>query len=118
MCVKHNNETGLISNHIRGFVKRKDGSFWFVSKFGISKYFNGEMKNFTANDGLKNSNIKVVTEDDEGNLFLGSDGGGLIKFTSEDFISYTENDVIGSNVVMSVLEDFNTNIWVATYGQG
>ena len=117
-CIKYNDDTGLISDHIRGFVKRKDGSFWFVSKFGISKLYKDEVKNFTEKDGVKNSNIKVVIEDDEGNLFLGSDGGGLIKFTNEDFISYTENDVIGSNVVMSVLEDFNTNIWVSTYGQG
>ena len=115
---KHNTSSGLISNHIRGFVKRKDGSFWFVSKFGISKYHKGKVENFTAKDGLKNSNIKVVLEDDEGNLFFGSDGGGLIKFTSEDFISYTEEGVIGSNVVMSVLEDFDTNIWVSTYGKG
>jgi ligand-binding sensor domain-containing protein len=117
-CIKYKSEAGLISNHIRGFVKRKDGSFWFVSKFGISKYSKDGMKNFTEVDGLRNSNIKVVIEDDEGNLFLGSDGGGLVKFTNEDFISYTENDVIGSNVVMSVLEDFNRNIWVSTYGQG
>ena len=118
LCVEHNIKTGLISNHIRGFVKRKDGSFWFVSKNGVSKYSKGEVKNFTKRDGLKNSNIKVVDEDKEGNLFLGSDGGGLIKFTNEDFISYTEKDVIGSNVVMSVLEDFNSNLWVSTYGQG
>ena len=115
---RHSIETGLISNHIRAFTKRVDGSIWFVSKNGVSKYFNGNIKNFTSKDGLNDNNIKAILEDVEGNLFLGSDGGGLIKFTNENFISYTEDDVIGSNVVMSVLEDFNTNIWVATYGQG
>lgn len=118
VLVQYDGKDGLISSHIRNFVKRKDGSFWFVSKFGISKYKNGEFKNFSKKDGLRNDNIKVVAEDKEGNLFLGSDGGGLIKFTNEDFISYTENDVIGSNVVMSVLEDQNRNLWVSTYGQG
>ena len=59
LCVEHNVKTGLISNHIRGFVKRKDGSFWFVSKKGVSKYSKGEVKNFTKRDGLNNSNIKV-----------------------------------------------------------
>ncbi len=113
-----NVDSGLISNHIRGFVKRSDGSIWFVSKNGISKYFNGKFKNFTTADGLKDHNVKCTTEDCEGNLFLGTDGGGLIKFTSEDFVSYTENDVVGSNVVMSVLQDQNTNIWVSTYGEG
>ena len=117
-CVKLSVSNGLISNHVRAFTKRKDGSIWFVSKNGVSKYKDGGIKNFTTKDGLKDHNIKAVMEDDEGNLFLGSDGGGIIKFTNEDFMSYTEDDVIGSNVVMSILEDFNNNIWVSTYGQG
>ena len=117
-CIKYTVEEGLKNNHIRAFTKRKDGSFWFVSKTGISKLFNGEIKNFTKKDGLNENNIKAIIEDEEGDLFLGSDAGGLIKFRNEDFISYTEDGVIGSNVVMSVLEDFNTNIWVSTYGSG
>jgi len=117
-CVQLTIKDGLISNHIRAFAKRKDGSFWFVSKNGISKYINGTFKNFTTKDGLKDNNIKCVTEDMEGNLFLGADGGGLIKFTNEDFISYTKEDGIGSNVVMSILQDHHTNIWLATYGDG
>lgn len=117
-CVQLTIKDGLISNHIRAFAKRKDGSFWFVSKNGISKYTNGEFKNFTTKDGLKDNNIKCVTEDMEGNLFLGADGGGLIKFTNEDFISYTKEDGIGTNVVMSILQDHHTNIWLATYGDG
>ena len=117
-CVKYTETEGLISNHIRGFVKRKDGAFWFISKKGVSKLKDNEIKNFKEEDGLKNNNIKTIMEDVEGNLFLGSDGGGLIKFTNENFMSYTEEGVIKSNVVMSVLEDFNRNIWVSTYEQG
>ncbi|MGB0882570.1 MAG: ligand-binding sensor domain-containing protein [Vicingaceae bacterium] len=116
--VKFEEEDGLISNHIRAFVKRKDGTFWFVSKNGISKWAKEEFKNFTEKDGLNNNNIKTIMEDDEGNLFLGSDGGGLIKFNNENFMSYTDEGVIKSNVVMSVLQDHNNNIWVSTYEQG
>lgn len=111
-------DQGLISDHIRAFTKRKDGSFWFVSKNGISKYSEGTFKNFTTKDGLKDNNIKCVIEEVEGNLFFGADGGGLIKFTNEDFVCYTQKDAIGSNVVMSINEDQNKNIWLSTYGDG
>ncbi|MCB0401285.1 MAG: histidine kinase [Flavobacteriales bacterium] len=117
-CIKLQVQDGLISNHIRAFVKRNDGSYWFAAKNGISKYMNGQFKNFTAKDGLKDPNIKCVIEDEEGNLFFGSDGGGLTKFTNEDFVCYTQDDVIGSNVVMSIMEDQNSNIWLSTYGDG
>jgi ligand-binding sensor domain-containing protein len=109
---------GLISSHIRGFAKRKDGSYWFVSKLGVTKFQNGLITNFTTKDGLKDHNIKCAIEDVDGNLFLGTDGGGLIKFTNDDFVSYTQEDAIGSNVVMSILEDGNRNIWLSTYGEG
>ncbi|MGB0886520.1 MAG: ligand-binding sensor domain-containing protein [Vicingaceae bacterium] len=117
-CVKLTKNSGLISNHIRGFTKRKDGSFWFVSKNGISKFNEGKVTNFTEKDGLTENNIKVVLEDFEGNLFFGSDGGGLIKFINEDFLSYTIEDGVGSNVVMSVIEDKDKNIWVSSYDEG
>ncbi len=113
---KQNN--GLISNHIRDFVKRSDGSFWFVAKTGISKYFNKKFKNFKTKDGLPNENIKCVSEDIEGNLFFGSDGGGLIKFSNEKFISYTVNDGLPNNIIMSILEDANHHLWFSTYGNG
>ena len=117
-CVKYTIKNGLISDHIRAFTKRSDGSIWFVSKNGVSKLLEGVIKNFEKKDGLHDNNIKAIIEDEEGNLFLGSDGGGIVKFTNENFISYTEDDGIGSNVVMSVLEDSNSNIWVSTYGNG
>lgn len=111
-------DNGLISNHIRAFTKRVDGSIWFVSKNGVSKYYNESIKNFANKDGLNDNNIKAILEDIEGNLFLGSDGGGLIKFTNENFISYTKSDGISSSVVMSILEDEEQNIWISTYGNG
>jgi ligand-binding sensor domain-containing protein len=117
-CIKLNTDSGLLTDYVRGFTKRKDGSFWFVSKNGISKYESGVFKNFTSKDGLSQNNIKVVFEDEEGNLFFGSDGGGLIKFTNENFISYTQEDGLSSSVVMSILEDAKQNIWVSTYGKG
>ena len=117
-CIKYKIEQGMISNHIRAFVKRKNGAFWFVSKNGISKMFNNEIQNFRIKDGLKSENIKCINEDAYGNLFLGSDGSGLIKFTNDNFISYTESDGINSDVIMSIIEDTANNIWLSTYGQG
>ena len=109
---------GLISNHIRSFKAKKDGSVWFVSKSGISKWYKNQLTNFSEKDGLKSYNIKCIIEDDEGNMFMGSDGGGLIKFTNDKFISYTQNDGLISNTIMSINEDQQGAIWFSSYGNG
>ncbi len=116
--IKYSIETGLISNNIRAFTKRADGTMWFVAKNGISKYDKGSVKNFTNKDGLSERNFKNIIEDKEGNLLLGSDGGGLVKFRNENFMSYTQQDGLSNSGAMSVLEDSNQNIWVSTYGGG
>lgn len=109
---------GVLSNHIRAFKAKKDGSFWFVSKSGITKIHNNTITNFSEKDGLSVPNIKSIIEDSEGNIFMGSDGGGLIKFTNDKFISYTQNDGLNSNIIMSILEDQNEAIWFSSYGNG
>ncbi len=117
-CVNYSTENGLISNHIRAFTKRLDGSIWFVSKNGISKFYKNRFKSFTNKDGLTDNNINCAIESHYGNLFLGADGGGLIKFTNENFVSYTQADSISSNVIMSIIEDKEGKIWLSTYGDG
>ncbi len=114
----YNLNNGFVSNHIRGFIKRRDESLWFVAKNGVSKYSREGIKNFTSKDGLTDNNIKTIIEDDEGNLFLGSDGRGLIKFTNESFISYTEDDGLSNSVVLSIVEDDMKNIWITTHRKG
>lgn len=109
---------GLINNHIRSFISKKDGSFWFVSKSGITKMFNNRFQNFSTKDGLVANNIKCIIEDVEGNIFMGSDGGGLIKFTNEKFVSYTKADSLISNTIMSITEDKTGALWFSSYGNG
>jgi len=116
--VKYSTENGLISNHIRAFTKRLDGSIWFVSKIGISKFYKNSFKEFTTKDGLSDNNINCIIESHYGNLFLGADGGGLIKFTNENFVSYTQADGLSSNIIMSINEDKEGKIWLSTYGDG
>lgn len=109
---------GLINNHIRSFIRKSDRSVWLVSKSGISKLNRKGIKNFTQKDGLSNHNIKTIIEDEEGNLFFGTDGGGLIKFTDEKFVSYTEKEGLCSDIIMSITQESDSSMWFTTYGKG
>ena len=53
-------------------------------------------------------------QDRSGNLWLTSAGDGLYFFNGQSFIHYTKEDGLDNNIVYSVLEDQQGNIWVGT----
>lgn len=91
---------------------------WISSNFGAFLLEGDEVKHFTVSNGLINNRIKNITEDREGNIWLGSDGGGIMRFTSDELVSYSKLDGFSSDYVLSIVEDYNKNIYFSTYGGG
>ena len=75
------------------------------------KYF---FKNLSVADGLSQSEIYAICEDQRGNLWFGSMGGGIIKYDGYSFTSYREEDGLNSNYVNTIFEDNKRTIWIGT----
>ena len=54
----------------------------------------------------------------EGDILMGTWGGGLIIYDGAAFTHYTEKEGLSSNLVFSVMEDRRGRIWVATFEGG
>lgn len=117
---KYTIENGLVSSHIRSFYLAKNNKLWCASKRGLSliNLNKGEIKNYREKDGLPNGNIRCVIQDNYQNLFFGTDGSGLVKFTGERFVSYTTQDGLSSDIVMNISQDKDSSLWFSTYGSG
>jgi signal transduction histidine kinase/ligand-binding sensor domain-containing protein/DNA-binding NarL/FixJ family response regulator len=61
--------------------------------------------------------VRAITEDKENNLWLGTDGGGLLLFdrTKNTYKRYTQNDGLPGNSILNLLVDNNGVIWASTY---
>lgn len=101
---------------------------WFGTTDGLNKY---DGHNFTIyqnipgdSTSLPDNSIWGLLEDSSGNIWVGTDGGGLSLFNREreTFISYkhdaNRNNSLIHNSVNSIIEDQSGAIWIGTYGGG
>lgn len=73
---------------------------------------------FGKHQGLKYSSINCQLQDQSGNIWFCTYGGGVSKYDGKSFTHYTENEGLSNNRVWSVLQDKEGNLWFGTDGGG
>jgi PAS domain S-box-containing protein len=69
-------------------------------------------------EGLQNIGIRCVFEDREGNIWVGTDGGGLARIKPRLFRVYGEEAGLRQQIVNGVTEESPGQMLVASYGGG
>lgn len=72
---------------------------------------------YSLAEGLPSSQILSLMEDRLGYLWIGTYGGGLVRFDGRDFITYTKKDGLVDNDVKTIVQDKFGNI-IAGTGRG
>jgi two-component system sensor histidine kinase ChiS len=71
---------------------------------------------FSKLQGLKNDVIRCMIQDKSGNIWIGTDGGGVTKYDGKYFTHFTVKEGLCNDAVLSILEDNNGNLWFGTNG--
>ena len=58
--------------------------------------------------------VYAIHEDEEGNLWLGTDGNGALRFDGTQFTYFTTSEGMLSNIVYSIIEDETGVVWFGT----
>jgi ligand-binding sensor domain-containing protein/signal transduction histidine kinase len=58
--------------------------------------------------------VRRILEDGAGNLWIGTDGGGIHRRSAEGWAAFTGRDGLPSDIVLSLAQDRERNIWVGT----
>ena len=69
-------------------------------------------RNYTAIDGLPQSQVMAMVEDKSGYLWIGTQGGGLARFDGRTFKVYTTLDGLLTNQVVGLMFDNHDNLWI------
>lgn len=117
-------------NWIRSIYENSSNLLWIVAGPRLSKY-NRNTDNFTHYnyynlhpDSLSSFTLNSVVSDLSGNIWLGTDLDGLIKFdtAAEIFSTYRrqpENPAsLSENMILSLFRDYSGTVWCGTNGGG
>ena len=120
----YTSKQGLSGNMIGALYSSKDGSLWVSTNGGLDRLKNGKTTTYTTEQGLparRESSglapavlVKAIAEDREGNLWFGTDGGGLCRFKDGKFITYTVKDGLPSNMVLWLTARRDGGLWIGT----
>ena len=104
-----------------------DGSMWFATNHeGVFRYDGRSFTQYTEEQGLSSDHVTAIAQDDEGNLWFGTDRG-LCRFDGATFthvpIPWDGNEDLwgpglNANLVLSLLCDHRGDVWLGTWGNG
>jgi two-component system sensor histidine kinase ChiS len=121
---------GLKHKEIWEIVEEKDGNFLIGTEGGLYRFnlrdetFHHLEHNFDYPNSLSHNRLTSICEDSEGNLWLGSDGGGLYKYIPgrKKFFHYINDpgnpQSLSHDRILSIIEDSTGVMWFGTDGGG
>jgi hypothetical protein len=83
---------GLPSNRINDMIKDSRNFYWLATDAGLVKWYGNTFETYGIERGLPSLNILAITEDGEGNLWLGVAGNGVLKFDGRKFSTIVPQD--------------------------
>ncbi len=118
----------LIDDRVRTLYQDDGGVIWVGTESGLSRW-NARLAKFphvsrSQNLQMSSDVIASFAEDKQGNLYVGTWGGGINVFSADDqditLINASEgvDGALQDERVLSLLVDSNNNLWVGTFNGG
>ncbi len=121
-------ENGLSQAGINSIAQDRFGYIWIGTQEGLNRYDGNDIIVYEFDDkdpnSLSNNWIWDIFIDSKGNLWIGTDGGGLDRYDpkSENFIHYRHDpnnpDSLSNDRVRVICQDHRGYLWIGTDGGG
>ena len=103
-----------IGREIFALFESRDGTIWAGGQNGLAGFAGAGWKIFSAQDGLPPHSIRALAEDAAGNLWIGTEGGGLFQLRDGKI----SNAPAPVKDVSCLWVDRDGVLWVGTSGHG
>ena len=105
-------------NKIRVVYPANNGALWVGTVAGLFRLEAGEWTTFTPAQGLAQADqfgdVRALREDQAGNLWIGTYGGGLQRWRDGTFDTFTKTNGLANNFVWALHADAEGVLWIGT----
>lgn len=116
--IHHRWQDELPQSHVQDIVQTRDGYLWIATQEGLARFDGRRFVVFTArNAGLDSDFIRVLHEDSDGGLWIGTRGGGLSRYARGRFEKIDAPALVAASVHALAVDPTNA-LWVGTADQG
>ena len=107
---------GLPSDRVRNVFERSDGALMVSCTGGLAIVEDGKVTRvYNDKDGITNAEVLTASQMDNGDMVIGTDGGGIFVISDSGVKSIDVDNGLSSDVVMRVKKDRTRNLmWVVT----
>lgn len=109
-------ENGLPQSTVRCITQTVDGYIWAGTWKGLARFDGVQMTVFKASNTpeLYSSNIMSLFSDSRGRLWIGTDAGGLVRYSEHQFQRFDSAQGCPAKRILSMNEDRFGTLWFAT----
>ncbi len=118
VLVHYDEDSGLLQSHVRALAVDKRGRLWAGGKFGVNVIEKDRVRSFTVHQGMPNDNVWCLFRDNHDDMWIGTDGAGLLRFAGDRFVTWTTTNGLCSDLIMALVADKRGDLWLGTYGNG
>lgn len=98
--------------------KNNPGVLWLTAAANLYRLENGRFTTFSAANGMPKSVVRSIVQDEDGNIWLGTENDGLCRFAAGRINCYTTNDGLSSNHIGGLFIDREKTLWAAATERG
>jgi ligand-binding sensor domain-containing protein/two-component sensor histidine kinase len=114
---------------IHALLEDRRGTIWAGMEHGLFQFCGDVPRWYGTEIGLKNTDVRCLVETREGDLWVGTSGGGIVRLrptlANENvpdcpgtYAVYQKEDGLLSNWITALHEDEEGLVWVGTMGSG
>ena len=109
-------ERGLPSGRVYAVMEGVDGSLWFGTIWGLSRYHGGDWTHWMAGKGLRSGRVFRVVQTPDGRVWFGQQGDGIGYIDSNDVAHPVEDEALRSHgVIWDLKVDDHGVLWASSY---